>query len=176
MMPRRRRVTLADGSAQTVEVGDPDLLDGSGKASPEGTNGAGSTAGPRQGPGRAIVGTVTPVDRDGRQRVEVVIEGWRFEATVEDEDRAELRDRARRDRAGTSTTDGPLEIRAIIPGRVVEVRIAVGDPVEAGQALLVVEAMKMQNELRTPQAGTVASLGVGAGSTVEIGDVLVVLR
>ena len=151
MTTRRRRVTLSDGSTRTVEEEER------------------STQG-------AIIGTVQPPDRDGRQLVEVVVDGWRFEATVEDADRAELRDRATKDRAGSSTTDGPLEIRAIIPGRVLEVRVAVGDLVEAGQALLVVEAMKMQNELRTPQAGTVAVIGVGVGSTVEIGDVLVVLR
>jgi biotin carboxyl carrier protein len=175
-MTRRLRVTLADGSTHTVEARDAHLLDGPGAASIAGEARAPSAGAASPKPRATVIGTVTPQDRDGRQRVEVVVEGWRFEATVEDADRAELRDRARRDRSGTSTTDGPLEIRAIIPGRVVEVRVAVGDLVEAGQALLVVDAMKMQNELRTPQAGTVAALGVGAGSTVEIGDVLVVLR
>ena len=53
--------------------------------------------------------------------------------------------------------------------------VAPGDTVEAGQTLLAVEAMKMQNELRAPRAGTVMQMPVGTGSTVELGDVLVVL-
>ena len=58
---------------------------------------------------------------------------------------------------------------------VVSVSVVPGDEVVAGQELLVVEAMKMQNELRAPRAGTVASVAVGEGRTIEVGDVLLVL-
>jgi biotin carboxyl carrier protein len=122
-----------------------------------------------------VLGTVGALDRDGRRPVEVVIDGWRFELLVEAEARAALRDRAVRDRGAVGSLGGPLEIRAIIPGRVASVAVAPGDTVEAGQTLLAVEAMKMQNELRAPRAGTVTRVPVGAGSTVELGDVLVVL-
>jgi biotin carboxyl carrier protein len=122
-----------------------------------------------------VVGEVGPVDREGRRAVEVVVDGWRFELLVEDEARAALRERAARDRGASGAAGGPLEIRAIIPGRIVAVAVAPGDAVEAGQTLLAVEAMKMQNELRAPRAGTVTRVPVGAGSTVELGDVLVVL-
>ena len=71
---------------------------------------------------------------------------------------------------------GPTDVRAIIPGRVVSVAVAVGEDVEAGQQLLVVEAMKMENELRAPRAGTVERVAVGPGQTVELGDTLIVLR
>jgi biotin carboxyl carrier protein len=71
---------------------------------------------------------------------------------------------------------GPAEIRAIIPGRVAAVRVTAGDTVEAGQTLLVVEAMKMQNELRATRAGTVERVAVGAGDTIDTGDILVVVR
>ena len=123
----------------------------------------------------AVVGTVGTPDRDGRRPVEVVLDGWRFELLVEDESRADLRERASRDRTAAGAAGGPLEIRAIIPGRVVAVAVAPGDTVEAGQTLLAVEAMKMQNELRAPRAGTVTRVPAGAGATVEVGDVLVVL-
>ena len=103
----------------------------------------------------AIVAPLT-AGRDGRSRVEVVVDGWRFELVVEDAARA--------------------EIRAIIPGRVAAVRVVAGDAVEAGRTLLIVEAMKMQNELRAPRAGTVERVAVGEGQTIENGDVLVVLR
>ncbi len=126
------------------------------------------------GPG-VVVGRVGVADALGRQHIEVVVDGWRFETVVEDADRAELRERATRDRTDIVALDGPLEVRAIIPGRVVEVRVTAGDVVEAGQALLVVEAMKMQNELRAPRSGAVTRVVAAVGSTVEVGDLLLVL-
>ena len=111
----------------------------------------------------------------GVQRVEVVLDGWRFEVDLEPEARAALRERATR-AAGDATKGGPLELRAIIPGRVLSVDVADGDTVEAGQRVLVVEAMKMQNELRAPRGGTVRGIAVGPGQTVEQGDVLLVVE
>ena len=110
----------------------------------------------------------------GVTRWEVVIDGWRFEVDVEPSSRAALRDRARRDRndAGHS---GPTKVHAIIPGVVVSVSVAPGDAVTVGQQLLVVEAMKMQNELRAPRAGTIEQVAVGAGSRIDVGDVLLVI-
>jgi pyruvate carboxylase len=125
---------------------------------------------------RSHVGRVGPIDSAGRRPVEVVVEGWRFEFLVEDAARADLRERASRDPGISGATGGPLEIRAIIPGRIAAVSVAPGDAVEAGQTLLAVEAMKMQNELRAPRAGTVARVPAAAGTTVELGDVLVVLE
>jgi biotin carboxyl carrier protein len=106
--------------------------------------------------------------------VEVVVDGWRFELEVEPAGRAALRERASRDRGATASGVG-AELRAIIPGRVVAVSVAPGDPVSAGQQLLVVEAMKMQNEVRSPLAGVVERLAVGEGQTIELGDLLVVI-
>ena len=127
-------------------------------------------------PSTAVIGRVGPVDRDGRRPIEVVVDGWRFELLVEDDARATLRERASRDRTAAGAAGGPLEIRAIIPGRIASVAVAPGDTVQAGQTLLAVEAMKMQNELRAPRAGTVARVPAGAGATVEVGDTLVVLE
>jgi len=110
----------------------------------------------------------------GARLVEVVVGGWRFELEVDDAARAELVERATR--AGEAATlGGPLEVRAIIPGRIMAVSIALGDTVALGQQLLVVEAMKMQNELRAPRAGTVEHLAAAVGATVDLGDVLVVI-
>jgi biotin carboxyl carrier protein len=105
---------------------------------------------------------------------EVIVDGWRLDVAVESERRAALREKARRG-AGAAAHGGPTEVRAIIPGRVVAVSVAPGDEVVAGQQLLVVEAMKMQNELRAPRAGTVASVATGTGRTIEVGDLLLVL-
>ena len=128
-----------------------------------------------EGPADELVTAGHP-DRDGRIPVEVVTDGWRFELLVEDADRAELRERATRDRGAAGAGGGRSEIRAIIPGRVASVAVVPGDAVDQGDTLLTVEAMKMQNELRAPRAGTVASVPAVAGATIELGDLLVVLE
>jgi biotin carboxyl carrier protein len=115
-----------------------------------------------------------PADR-GVVRREVVVDGWRVEVDIEPAARAALRDRARRGRDVIGES-GPTEVRAIIPGVVVSVAVAAGDTVSAGQQLLVIEAMKMQNELRAPRDGTVDRVVVSVGETVEIGDLLLVIR
>ena len=111
----------------------------------------------------------------GVRRLEVVVDGWRFEVDVESEHRARLRKRATTGR-GDAASGGPVELRAIIPGRVVSVDVAEGDAVDAGGRLLVVEAIKMQNELRSPRSGTVGRVAVGPGQTVELGDLLLVVE
>ena len=111
----------------------------------------------------------------GTARREVVVDGWRFEVEVEPARRAELRERASR-ASGGATRGGPTEVRAVIPGRVLQVAVAVGDVVQAGRAMLVVEAMKMQNEVRAPRDGTVTRVATGDGQTVEVGDLLVVVE
>jgi len=68
-----------------------------------------------------------------------------------------------------------LEVRAPMPGRVVSVRVAVGQVVERGDLVATLEAMKMENELRAPGAGRVQALHVGAGDTVEHGALILVL-
>jgi biotin carboxyl carrier protein len=114
-------------------------------------------------------------DGRGVTRQEVVVDGWRIELEIESERRAALRDRARRGRA-EAAQGGPTEVHAIIPGRVVTVSVVAGDAVVASQQLLVVEAMKMQNELRAPRDGTITRVAVGAGENIEVGDLLLVLE
>ena len=111
----------------------------------------------------------------GPARREVIVDGWRIEVEVEPERRASLRERAVRGQAAIAR-DGPTEVRATIPGRVVGVSVVPGDPVTAGQQILVVEAMKMQYELRAPRDGVVASVAVGIGRTIDVGDILLVLE
>jgi biotin carboxyl carrier protein len=127
--------------------------------------------------GRTTRIAVGPVRRTpaGPVAVEVVVDGWRFELEVEDARRAEIRRRATRE-PDSRAASGPTEIRAIIPGRIAAIHVVAGDVVEAGQSLLVVEAMKMQNELRTSRPGTVERVAVGEGETIDNGDLLVVLR
>jgi biotin carboxyl carrier protein len=116
-----------------------------------------------------------PARRSGVEHREVIVDGWRVAVEVESERRAALRDRASRGRAAAGR-GGPTEVRAIIPGVVVSVSVAAGDAVVAGQQLLVVEAMKMQNELRAPRDGVILRVAVGAGQTIEVGDLMLVLE
>ena len=71
---------------------------------------------------------------------------------------------------------GPQAVASSMPGRVVEVLVTPGQQVAAGQRLIVVEAMKMQNEMKAPRAGRVASVKAEAGATVSAGDILVVIE
>ena len=76
----------------------------------------------------------------------------------------------------SSHADGIIKIVAPMPGKVVRVLVEAGAEVEAGAGLIVVEAMKMQNEMKSPKAGKVTSLNVAAGATVNAGDVLAVVE
>jgi len=71
---------------------------------------------------------------------------------------------------------GAAEIVAPMAGKVVRILVAEGADVAIGAGILVVEAMKMQNELKTPKAGTVVSIQAEAGATVNAGDVLAVIE
>ena len=72
--------------------------------------------------------------------------------------------------------DGAARIVAPMPGKIVRVLVAQGAAVEAGAGIVVVEAMKMQNEMKAPKAGTVVTLNVEVGTTVNGGDVLAVIE
>jgi biotin carboxyl carrier protein len=72
--------------------------------------------------------------------------------------------------------DDVARIVAPMPGKVVRVLVAMGDQVDAGAGIVVVEAMKMQNEMKTPKAGKVTALSAELGATVNAGDVLAVIE
>jgi biotin carboxyl carrier protein len=93
--------------------------------------------------------------------------------------RVTLVDTARRtqqDRAGRRSEAGPVEVKAMMPGRIVNVLVQVGEEVMHHQGLVVVEAMKMENELKSPKAGRIAEVKVSPGQTVEKGELLVIIE
>ncbi len=91
---------------------------------------------------------------------------------------AEVRDprslRSRRATAGGES--GPSKIKAPMPGKIVRVIVAEGDEVEAGQPLVVVEAMKMQNEIKATKKGKVTKIAVKEAAAVNAGDLLVIVE
>jgi biotin carboxyl carrier protein len=102
--------------------------------------------------------------------VDVFIGTDRFSVTLTDPKRL-------RSSAGeTAQADEAARIIAPMPGKVVRVLVSPGDHVEAGAGIVVVEAMKMQNEMKSPKAGRVSALSVQVGATVNGGDVLAVIE
>ncbi len=87
---------------------------------------------------------------------------------------ADARDRAGKDKKISAA--GPMEIRAQMPGRVVKLLAAPGAHVAAGQGVIVVEAMKMQNEMKSPRDGIISKILVSEGATVAAGETLVVIQ
>ena len=89
-----------------------------------------------------------------------------------------LTDPRRLGNSAAASTHGndAARIIASMPGKVVRVLVKAGDRVEAGDGIIVVEAMKMQNEMKSPKAGTVIALNTQTGATVNGGDVLAVVE
>jgi pyruvate carboxylase subunit B len=110
--------------------------------------------------------------REGRGRYTLWIDGHRFEAEALDERTRAIRDLSA---AGVGPA-GPAPVRAPMPGLIVRINVKVGDVVHAGQGIVVMEAMKMENELRATAAGTVKSVEVRPGAAVEKGALLVALE
>lgn len=105
------------------------------------------------------------LDGDG-----VWIGGRRVEFAVDDP-------RSLQGRRGSGAgAEGPRAVKAPMPGRVVRVLVEVGAEVVEGAGVVVIEAMKMQNELKSPKAGRVVRVAVAVGDTVGSGDVLVVVE
>jgi biotin carboxyl carrier protein len=96
----------------------------------------------------------------------VAVDRQRFVVQVRDP--RSLRSR----RASDSGGHGPRKITAPMPGKVVRILAPAGTAVEAGQPILVIEAMKMQNELKSPKKGVVKKLVVSEGAAVEVGQAL----
>jgi biotin carboxyl carrier protein len=98
----------------------------------------------------------------------VYVNGVRYDVEVEDPRAPGKR--------GLSGLDGPQTLKAAMPGKVVRVLVSEGDEVRADQGVIVVEAMKMQNEVRSPKAGRVISVPAREGTAVRAGDALAVVE
>jgi len=97
--------------------------------------------------------------------VEVTIGGVRFSIEIDDP-------RQWKRSARSADSSGQASLTAAMPGKIVRVLVAVGDEVAAGQGILVIEAMKMQNELKAPRAGRVTAMEVKENESVNAGALL----
>ena len=109
---------------------------------------------------------------DRRGTYSLWIDGFRYDVDALDERTRAIQDLA----AASGAARGPAPLVAPMPGLIVRVNVAVGAEVSAGQGLVVMEAMKMENELRAPAAGRVRSINAEPGTAVEKGAVLVELE
>lgn len=101
----------------------------------------------------------------------VILRGEQVNVQVEDERTRKLN----AGRRAPAVPDGEFAVRAPIPGLVVKVLVEAGQEVEEAEALLILEAMKMENEIRSPRAGTVKSIEAGGGQRVEQNAPLIIL-
>lgn len=106
---------------------------------------------------------------DARGKYALWMDGYRFEVEALDDRMRTIRDLT----SAAATAGGPRPLVAPMPGLIVRVQVAVGDQVEAGQGIVVMEAMKMENELRAATGGVVKAILVHPGVAVEKGAVLV---
>lgn len=102
---------------------------------------------------------------------DVLIAGELYRLNVQDEWARRLANIQRRSRL----PDGELPIKAPMPGIVLSIEVSSGDRVKQGQGLIVLGAMKMENQIKAPRAGTVKSIDVESGQTVEQAKVLMIL-
>jgi biotin carboxyl carrier protein len=107
---------------------------------------------------------------DGSQTYEIQFAGQRFEVQVEDE-----REKTLAGSVKSAHDSSEARVRAPMPGLVIGLPLEVGSKVERGQTVVVLEAMKMENDLAAPKAGMLKEIKVNKGQTVNQGDVLVVI-
>ena len=121
---------------------------------------------------RASYEVVLDTDIEQRNAYGVMVSGLRYVVLVQDERsrRLAIADRSLR------APEGELAIKAPIPGLVVKIMAVPGQDVAEGETLLILEAMKMENEIRSPRKGTVHDVRVEAGAQVAMGQVLLSLR
>jgi biotin carboxyl carrier protein len=135
--------------------------------------------------GRQIIADAVPISPG---TYSILLNGQSFDVTVEKIDGSSLARTAgrefqveildprswRRAHGGSIELEGRQQVAAPMPGKIVRVLAAAGEKVEAGQGLLVIEAMKMQNEIRSPKSGTLERIAQ-EGKTVTAGEILAIV-
>lgn len=126
------------------------------------------------------------LEPSGPEIFSILIEGRSYQATVLSPGTIQVNDRVfdveiddpreLRARKSAGAQHGRQNVLAPMPGKVVRVLVSVGETIEAGQGLIVVEAMKMQNEMKSPKAGIVVEIKTKDGATVAAGEILIVIE
>ena len=101
--------------------------------------------------------------------VDVIVNGERIPVAARDKKHL-------RGQAGATAASGQVKLSAPMPGKIVRVLLSAGDEVAARQGVMVVEAMKMQNEVQAPKAGRIVEIKIAEGQTVNAGEVLAIIE
>ncbi len=109
------------------------------------------------------------VERKGELNLRITVAEREFHATIRNPRKW------KRNRGAGVEAEGRQQLKAPMPGKIVLLLVRAGDSVAAGQGIIVVEAMKMQNEIRSPKSGTVERLLVSEGQTVNAGEVVAII-
>ena len=110
------------------------------------------------------------VEAKGDSQLRVTVASREYEATIRNPRKW------KRERAAGAVAEGRQQVTTPMPGKIVLVLVKSGEVVEVGQGIVVVEAMKMQNEIRSPKSGTVERLLVIEGQTVNAGEVVAIVE
>jgi biotin carboxyl carrier protein len=161
--------TQIGGRTQTVEI---DEREGRFHLTVDGREYEGDVLRPAPGVYTFLVGSRVVEARVGQA---AAAESFRVEIGGHSAD-VRVIDRKHRHAGSDASAEGKQTLVAPMPGKVVAVLVAPGAEVERGQGILVVEAMKMQNEVKAPRDGVVAEVKVCAGDTVNAGQVLAVIE
>ena len=117
--------------------------------------------------GRSYIATMMATE----ETPQIMINGSLYTVDVEDEELARLKSQVKEKHHA-----GGEQIKAPMPGRIIAIEVAIGDKVEAGQGVAIIEAMKMENELRAHSGGVVKEIQTKIGDAVNKNDVLVILE
>jgi biotin carboxyl carrier protein len=118
-----------------------------------------------------LVRRITRPEQKDSESYEILVAGQRFEVKVEDE-----RERLLAGMAQTTAQSGAMTVLAPMPGLVIGTSVEPGASVQAGQTVVILEAMKMENDLSAPISGIVKEVRVQQGQTVDQGAILVVIE
>jgi biotin carboxyl carrier protein len=129
----------------------------------------------------SVVSHEEPLKDPGRGKVAITVDGRPGRIDVEYEERfEELRTVTMPQTPGMTTAGSPVAlgepIRAPMPGKVLEVLVNEGDLVNAGEAVIILEAMKMQNEIRAPRKGVIGKVHCALGESISANDMLMEFR
>jgi biotin carboxyl carrier protein len=112
------------------------------------------------------------------KKFNVIVNGQRYDVEIEEivEGTSPSVSKVQAPKIELSKSEGAIIIKAPMPGTIVETKVSVGENVKKGQTLILLEAMKMENEIVSPQDGIIASIIVKKGFSVEANDILVTLN
>lgn len=112
------------------------------------------------------------VSKSGNGEFRLLIDGWYFDTTV----RTRLQDTAHELMKNKEKSNRHTEVKAPMPGLLIKIKKKIGETVELGEPILILEAMKMENDLRSPSSGIIKEINFQEGQSVEKGSIILIIE